>query len=159
MNRRNHVVNAALLSAGLAIMLASTFDVMTLSVMLQIGVPVMVGALFPDLDVAIGAHRKTFHNLPVLSAFMLYPVVFDNLHFIWMGILAHYLLDLLGTDRGIALLYPLQAEIDVPLGVPVGTRWADLMTLLVTGFELWVLSVLLDLEIARDVVTELIYVL
>jgi hypothetical protein len=46
-------------------------------------------------------------------------------------------LDLLGNVRGMALLYPLSENFyDVPVGVNVDSRWADLVTVSVTALEL-----------------------
>ena len=137
MNKKGHVLNAVLLSVGLAVLAAPTGDVATLRAVVAIAVPVTLGALFPDVDTAFGTHRKTLHNLPVLGIFVLYPLYFDNLRLVWIGVATHYVLDLLGSKRGVALLYPLDsAEFDVPLGVRAGSRYAGGVTLLVTAIEL-----------------------
>jgi len=51
-------------------------------------------------------------------------------------VLTHYVLDLGGNVRGMALLYPWPEEYDVPVGVNVDSPWADVVTLAVTGVEL-----------------------
>ena len=144
MNKRGHVVNAVLLSVGLAAMLSGSAGALTLWTILVVGVPVTLGALFPDVDTAFGTHRKTFHNLLTLGGFVAFPVVFGNLQYVWIGVLTHYVLDLAGNDRGMALFYPWPEEFDVPVGVRVDSRWADVVTLAVTGFELVVAWLLLE---------------
>jgi len=100
-------------------------------------VPVVLGALFPDVDTAFGKHRKTLHNLPLLAVFFAYPFYFGNLQWVWLGVVTHYVLDVLGTTRGIALFYPFWArEFDVPFGIPVDSKYTDLMTVTVTAVEL-----------------------
>jgi len=42
----------------------------TFRTIVMIGVPVTLGALFPDVDTAFGKHRKTLHNLPILIGFV-----------------------------------------------------------------------------------------
>lgn len=100
------------------------------------GVPVVLGALFPDVDTAFGTHRRTFHNLATLGFFYVYPAVFGNLHLVWVGILTHYVLDLLGTLRGMALLYPSPREFDVPVGVSSSSWTAPAVTVVITALEL-----------------------
>ncbi len=65
----------------------------------QLSLPVVLGALFPDVDTAFGKHRKTLHNLPVLVIFLAFPLVFDNLQFVWIGVATHYVLDMVGSTR------------------------------------------------------------
>jgi len=143
-NKRGHVVNAVLLSAGLAVLLSGGTGVPTLRALLVVGVPVTLGALFPDIDTAFGTHRKTFHNLATLGVFAAFPVVFGNLQYVWIGVLTHYVLDLLGNVRGMALFYPWPEEYDVPVGVNVDSPWADVVTLAVTGVELAVVWAALE---------------
>lgn len=143
MNERGHVVNAVLLSIGLAAFLEGTFVVPTLKTFLAVGVPVTLGALFPDIDTSFGTHRKTFHNLGTLGAFVAFPLVFGNLHYVWIGVLTHYVLDLLGNIRGMAVFYPYPQEYDVPVGVNIDSPWADAVTLAVTAFELVVVFAIL----------------
>lgn len=144
MNKRGHVVNAVLLSVGLAVLLSDGTALPTLETVLAVGVPVTLGALFPDVDTAFGTHRKTFHNLPTLGTFVAFPIVFGNLRFVWVGVLTHYVLDLCGTDRGMALFYPWPEEYGVPVGVNVDSPWADVVTLVVTGAELAVVWAVLS---------------
>jgi membrane-bound metal-dependent hydrolase YbcI (DUF457 family) len=118
MNKRGHVLNAIVLSVGLACLAHPALDAGTVRAAVAIGVPVTLGALIPDVDTAFGTHRKTLHNLPVLLLFFVYPFYFGNLRFVWIGVATHYVLDLFGSKRGIALFYPLdRAEFDVPVGV------------------------------------------
>ena len=144
MNKRGHVLNAVLLSVGLAVLLEGSRTLPTIEALLLVGVPVTLGALFPDVDTAFGTHRKTFHNLPTLGAFAAFPVLFGNLQFVWVGVLTHYVLDLCGNVRGMALLYPWPEEYDVPVGVNVDSPWADVVTLAVTGAELAIVWAVLE---------------
>lgn len=137
MNKRGHVLNAALLAVGLGVMVRPAAEVETVLLVAQLFVPIVLGALFPDVDTAFGKHRKTFHNLPVLGVFLAYPIYFGNLQWVWLGVLSHYLLDVFGSRRGIALFYPLWSrEFGFPFGVPVRSRWSSVVTLAVTAFEL-----------------------
>ncbi|MFB6136774.1 MAG: metal-dependent hydrolase [Halobacteriaceae archaeon] len=106
------------------------------------GVPILLGALFPDVDTVFGTHRATFHNAATLGLAVAFPLAFDNLHYVWIGVLTHYVLDLLGNVRGMAVLYPYPSFYDVPVGVPVNSHWADVVTLAVTVFEVGVLYAL-----------------
>lgn len=143
MNKRGHIVNAVLLSIGIAVILEGQLVVPTGTALLAVGVPVTLGALFPDIDTSFGTHRKTFHNVLTLGGFVLFPLVFGNLHYVWIGVATHYVLDLLGNIRGMALLYPYPEEYDVPVGVAVSSRWSDAVTLAVTGVELAAIAVVL----------------
>ena len=151
MNEREHVINAVLLSVGIAMILEGRFAMLTWQALVAVGVPVTLGALFPDIDTSFGTHRKTFHNLATLGAFLAFPVVFENLHHVWIGVATHYVLDLLGNVRGMALLYPWSREFDVPVGVNVSSPWAGAVTLAVTGFELAVVAVVVHTEAYRPV--------
>ncbi|WP_122089713.1 metal-dependent hydrolase [Halalkalicoccus subterraneus] len=159
MNKRGHVLNAALLSVGLGVVVRPTVEVGTLLVVAQLFVPIVLGALFPDVDTAFGKHRKTFHNLPVLAIFLAYPIYFGNLRWVWVGVLSHYLLDVFGSKRGIALFYPLWSrEFGFPFGVPVRSRWSSAVTLVVTALELAVAAAVirwLPAETAREVLAVL----
>ncbi|ELY66998.1 metal-dependent hydrolase [Natrinema versiforme] len=149
MNKKGHVLNAVLLSIGLGYLLEPTGDLETFRTMIMIGVPVSLGALFPDVDTAFGKHRKTLHNLPILAAFVAFPYVFGNLEYVWIGVLTHYVLDVAGSKRGIALFYPLwKKEFGLPIGVAVSSKRADLMMVLVTVAEL-VLVALVVFEIPQ----------
>ncbi|WP_435179886.1 metal-dependent hydrolase [Halorussus sp. AFM4] len=149
MNKEGHVLNAVLLSIGLGYVLHPAGDVPTFRAIAEISVPVVLGALFPDVDTAFGKHRKTLHNLPVLALFYLYPVYFDNLHFVWVGVATHYALDLLGSKRGIALFYPYEKEYSLPFGVPVSSKWATPVTVAVSALEVALIAgvVYLDLPV------------
>jgi membrane-bound metal-dependent hydrolase YbcI (DUF457 family) len=137
MNQKEHVLNAALLGIGLAYVLEPAGDAATFRTVVGVSVPVVLGALFPDVDAHFGRHRKTFHNLPVLALFLAFPVAFGNLQWVWLGVLSHFVLDVLGTTRGVALWYPLWArEFNLPFGVPVSSNWAGLVTLCITALEL-----------------------
>ena len=137
MNKRGHVLNAIFLAIGLGFVLEPAGDVATFRTIAAVFVPLVLGALFPDVDTHFGKHRKTLHNLPVLAIVAAYPIFFDNLQWVWLGVLTHYVLDALGTTRGIALFYPLwDEEFGGTFGVPVSSDYADLMMFVVTVFEL-----------------------
>ncbi|WP_257628392.1 metal-dependent hydrolase [Haloplanus salinarum] len=147
MNKKGHVLNAALLSVGLGVVLAAptaltAADALAVAeTIAELSVPVVLGALFPDVDTAFGKHRKTLHNLFVLGVVAAFPVVFGNLQFVWIGIATHYLLDVVGSRRGIALFYPLTSqEWGLPSGVTTSSKYADLVTVVVTGLEIAVLA-------------------
>jgi len=131
------VLNAVLLGIGLGYVLHPAGDLATLRTVAAVTVPVTLGALFPDVDTAFGTHRKTLHNLPVLGIFLVFPVYFDNLAWVWLGVLTHYVLDVFGSTRGIALFYPLwDREFGAPAGVTTTSAYANAVTLVVTGLEL-----------------------
>jgi membrane-bound metal-dependent hydrolase YbcI (DUF457 family) len=137
MNKKGHVLNAVLLSILLGYVLHPAGDETTLVTMVEVGTPVTLGALFPDVDTAFGRHRKTLHNLPVLAFFVAYPLAFGgNLQYVWIGILTHYVLDVFGSRRGIALFYPLSSsEFGSPTGVTTSSKHADVVTVLITVVE------------------------
>lgn len=158
MNQREHVLNAVLLSVGLGYLLRSSLlqpdspptdavDTVKrlLTAILKIGVPIVVGTLIPDLDTTFGRHRKTLHNIGVLALFYVFPLYFQNLYHVWIGILAHYLLDLFGSKRGLALLYPFEREYRVPFGVRSSSKRASIVTVGITGVELASATVILHL--------------
>jgi membrane-bound metal-dependent hydrolase YbcI (DUF457 family) len=154
MNKRGHVLNAVLLAIGLGYILQPSGDVETFATIAEVFVPLVLGALFPDVDTAFGKHRKTLHNLPVLAVFLAYPFYFGNLQWVWLGVVTHYALDVLGTTRGIALFYPFWTkEFDVPFGIPVDSKYTDLMMVTVTAVEL--VGIFLLLTYATPVVLEL----
>lgn len=137
MNKRGHVLNALLLSLGIGYLVEPAGDLSTFRTIAEVTVPIVLGALFPDVDTAFGKHRKTLHNLLVLGVVIAYPVYFSNLQYVWVGVITHYVLDVLGTTRGIALFYPLwDEEFSLPIGVPVSSKYATPMLLAVTAFEL-----------------------
>ena len=160
MNKKGHVLNAILLAAGLgAILTVDPVDGVTVAeardavvVVAELLIPLTLGALFPDVDTAFGRHRKTLHNLPLLALFVVYPMLFDNLHYVWVGVLTHYVLDVVGSRRGIALFYPLsETEYRFPTGVATKSRYADVVTVVATVFELFVLAVVHLYVVALDV--------
>jgi membrane-bound metal-dependent hydrolase YbcI (DUF457 family) len=141
-NKKGHVLNGVLLAIGLGYVLEPAGDIATFRTIATTLVPVTLGALFPDIDTEFGRHRKTFHSLLVLGVFVFYPIYFDNLHFVWIGVLSHYVLDVAGSKRGIALFHPLSdREFGLPFGVKTSSAYADAVTLLVTGLELAVVAV------------------
>ncbi|OYR40194.1 hypothetical protein DJ82_00370 [Halorubrum sp. Ib24] len=155
MNKRGHVLNALLLALGLGFVIEPGLDMATARTTAQITVPIVLGALFPDVDTAFGRHRKTLHSLPVLAVFVAYPIVFGNLQYVWIGVLTHYLLDVVGSRRGIALFHPLSdTEYGLPSGVTTSSKYADLVTVVITALELaafWALHtyvVTLDLDLS-----------
>jgi membrane-bound metal-dependent hydrolase YbcI (DUF457 family) len=130
-------MNAVLLSIGLGAVLQPTWDLATAEMIVKLSVPVTLGALMPDVDTAFGKHRKTFHNLPMLAIFLAWPIYFGNLQYVWIGVATHYILDVVGSTRGIALWYPLLSqEYNLPVGIPVSSSRSDLVTVLVTGAEI-----------------------
>jgi membrane-bound metal-dependent hydrolase YbcI (DUF457 family) len=158
MNKRGHVLNALLLALGLGFVIEPGLDMATARTTAQITVPIVLGALFPDVDTAFGRHRKTLHSLPVLAVFLAYPIVFGNLQYVWIGVLTHYVLDVVGSRRGIALFHPLSdTEYGLPTGVTTSSKYADLVTVIITALELaafWALHtyvVTLDLDVSAAV--------
>jgi len=163
MNKRGHVLNGLLLAVGLGFVLEPGVDAATAKAIAQVTVPVVLGALFPDVDTAFGRHRKTLHSLPVLGVFLAYPIVFGNLQYVWIGVLTHYVLDAVGSRRGIALFYPLSdREYGLPTGVTTSSKYADLVTVIITAVEiaaLWaihefVINLELDLSTATQTISE-----
>ncbi|RLM59725.1 metal-dependent hydrolase [Halobellus sp. Atlit-31R] len=172
MNKDGHVLNGALLAIGLGVILsvdptsgplvggesgAVTLDAAaglageTAVTVVELSLPVVLGALFPDVDTAFGRHRKTLHNLPVLAIFLAFPYVFGNLQFVWIGVATHYLLDMVGSKRGIALFYPFSpTEYNLPTGVATSSEWATKVTVAVTAMELVVLALVHNYVFALD---------
>lgn len=140
MNERGHVVNAVVISIGVGIILEWSISVGTIVTIAEVTPPILLGALFPDIDTSFGTHRKTFHNVWVLGIAIAFPSLFNNLHFVWIGITTHYLLDLLGNVKGVAFFYPFGEYYDIPIGVSTSSKWADVVTLAVTTFELGLLA-------------------
>lgn len=144
MNKKGHVLNAVLLSLGLGYLLEPTGNLETFRMIVEIGVPVTLGALVPDIDTEFGKHRKTLHNLPVLVGFVVFPELFGNLEYVWVGVLTHYVLDVAGSKRGIALFYPLwKKEFGLPIGVAVSSKRSDMMMVFVTVVELMLAAVII----------------
>lgn len=136
MNEREHILNAALLAIGLGYVLEPAGDLRTLEQIAIVFIPVVLGALFPDVDTHYGKHRKALHNLPVLAIFLAYPYYLGNLQWVWLGVITHYVLDVVGSTRGIALFYPLlSTEFGLPVGVTTDSRWAPLVTVVITVLE------------------------
>lgn len=143
MNKEGHVLNGLLLGIGLGYILIPAGDLQTLYTIVQVTLPVTLGALFPDVDTAFGKHRKTLHNLPVLALFVAFPIYFSNLQYVWIGVLTHYVLDVFGSTRGVALFYPLwDEEFGSPTGVTTSSKYATAITLVITALELGVAVVL-----------------
>jgi membrane-bound metal-dependent hydrolase YbcI (DUF457 family) len=141
MNKKGHVLNAVLLAIGVGYVLEPAGDVSTFVAIAQVFMPLVLGALFPDVDTAFGKHRKTLHNLPVLAVFLAYPYFFSNLQFVWAGILTHYVLDIVGSKRGVALFYPFWSEeFGFPTGVTTSSTFAEVVTVAVTLIELAVFA-------------------
>lgn len=137
MNKEGHILNAALLGIGLGFVLEPSGTFETLETVVAVTIPVTLGALFPDVDTAFGKHRKTLHNLAVLGIFLAFPFVFENLSYVWIGVFTHYVLDYLGSRRGIALFYPAsKTEYGFPSGVTTSSRFANAVTIVVTAVEL-----------------------
>lgn len=147
MNKKGHVLNAALLSVGLGVVLvlpttpSASAALDTAEKVAELSVPIVLGALFPDVDTAFGKHRKTLHNAFVLGVVAAFPILFGNLQYVWIGVATHFLLDVVGSRRGIAFFYPLTGqEWGLPSGVTTSSKYADLVTVVVTGVELGVLA-------------------
>ncbi|WP_276271321.1 metal-dependent hydrolase [Haloarcula litorea] len=144
MDKRGHVLNAVLLSIGLGYVLDPSGDVTTFATIAEVFLPVVLGALFPDVDTAFGKHRKTLHNIPVLVIFLAHPIYHGgNLQWVWLGVLTHYALDYLGSKRGIALFYPVwDREFGFPSGVTTSSDHAEIVTVVITVVELGIVAVL-----------------
>jgi hypothetical protein len=143
-NEKEHVFNALCLGIGTGILLEPTVSTAALVSVVTVGVPVVLGALLPDVDTAFGTHRQTLHNVWVLGAFLAFPSLLGNLHYVWLGITTHYALDLLGNVKGMAVFHPFGGMYDLPVGVPVTSRWAGVVTVLVTVFELAVVAAVIE---------------
>ncbi|MFA1610254.1 metal-dependent hydrolase [Halobellus rubicundus] len=171
MNKEGHVLNGALLAVGLGVILTidpttgsllsggdggASRDLATVAgdtawMVAELSLPVVLGALFPDVDTAFGRHRKTLHNLPLLVVFVAFPYLFGNLQFVWIGVATHYVLDVLGSKRGIALFYPFSSkEYGFPTGVATSSQWANPVTIAVTGVELLALALVHYYAFALD---------
>jgi membrane-bound metal-dependent hydrolase YbcI (DUF457 family) len=160
MNKKGHVLNGVLLGLGLALILSvePLLDGATLpearrtaATVAELLIPVTLGALFPDVDTEFGKHRKTLHNLPVLAVFVAFPFLFGNLHYVWIGVATHYVLDVVGSRRGIALFYPLsRQEYGLPTGVTTSSKYADAVTVAATVVELGVLAAVHVYVVALD---------
>ena len=137
MNKGDHVLNGILLAVGLGYVLHPEGDLETFETIAATLVPVVLGTLFPDVDTAFGKHRKTLHNIPVVAVLYAFPFYFGNLQWVWVGVLSHYVLDVVGSRRGIALFYPLwDEEFGLPVGVTTSSKWATLATVVITVLEL-----------------------
>lgn len=148
MNKREHILNGLLVGIGVGIVLNPTWDEMMLHSVVSITIPVTLGALVPDIDTEFGRHRKTLHNVFVLGTFAVFPFVYNNLQYVWIGVLTHFVLDMMGSKRGIALLYPFSAdEYNPDVGVPVDSKFAGVVTTLVTIFEIVVVGMVMGFEI------------
>ena len=158
-NKGDHVLNGVLLAAGTGVILGiapsigvgateRTLPTAPVDAAVGIGllvaeffVPVVLGALFPDVDTAFGTHRKSLHNVFVVALFVAYPLAFDNLHFVWLGVVSHLVLDAAGSARGIAFFYPLTPqEWDLPGGVRTSSGYATPLTVVITLVELGLIA-------------------
>jgi hypothetical protein len=140
MNKKGHVINAVLLAIGVGAILEPSLSLATVESIVAVTPPIVLGALFPDIDTTFGTHRKTFHNIWILGLALAFPYIFGNLHYVWIGIATHYALDLLGNVKGMAVFHPLPGYYDIPVGVNINSRWADVVTLAVTAFELAIIG-------------------
>lgn len=143
MNEKGHVFNAVCLGVGTGVLLEPTMTIATVVSVVTVGVPVLLGALLPDIDTTFGKHRQTFHNVWVLGAFVAFPHYLGNLQYVWLGVTTHYALDLMGNVKGMAVFYPFGGMYDIPVGVTIDSRWADVVTVLVTAFELAVVAAII----------------
>ncbi|SEW05642.1 metal-dependent hydrolase [Halobacterium jilantaiense] len=146
MNKGDHVLNGILLAVGLGYVLHPDGGLETFETIAATLVPVVLGTLFPDVDTDFGKHRKTLHSLPVLAVLYAFPFYFGNLQWVWVGVLSHYVLDVVGSRRGIALFYPLSdQEYGLPVGVTTSSKWATTVTVVITILELAVVAAVLYL--------------
>lgn len=137
MNKDDHILNAVGLGIGFSLLLHPPFTTPFFETTLKFVLPITLGALFPDIDTGYGRHRKTLHNLPILALFYWFPRYYGNLQYVWIGVLTHYLLDLLGSKRGLALFYPFtETEYSVPVGVSGTSQYTTLVTIVITLAEL-----------------------
>lgn len=144
MNKKEHTVNGILVGIGVGAVLSPTWDEAMLLSVVEVALPVMLGALVPDIDTEFGRHRKTLHNVFVLGTFAVFPFVYGNLSYVWIGVLTHFVLDCLGSKRGIAFFYPFSTdEWNPKIGVPVESKFAGVVTVLVTVFEIAAVAALL----------------
>ncbi|MDR9411040.1 MAG: metal-dependent hydrolase [Haloquadratum sp.] len=159
MNRGPHILNALALGTAVSVAVdpavyGALVDALVsgasvgppvwaaMTALVGVTIPVVLGAMVPDIDAAVGQHRKTLHNGFVLVGFIWFPVAFGNLQYVWVGVLAHLVLDLLGSDRGIAIAYPLLVrEVRSPLRWPAQGAMALVVTAAITLVEVWVLAV------------------
>lgn len=144
MNKKDHILNGGLLGIGLGFVLHPEGSVQTLVTMAAVFVPVVLGALFPDIDTEFGKHRKTLHNVFVVAVLYGYTIYFANLQWVWIGVVSHFVLDVLGSKRGIALFYPLwDEEFGTPVGVTTSSQYATVITIVITLVELVAIYALL----------------
>lgn len=146
MNKGDHVLNGILLAVGLGYVLHPEGGLETFETIAATVVPVVLGTLFPDVDTDFGKHRKTLHNVPVVAVLYAFPFYFGNLQWVWVGVLSHYVLDVLGSKRGIAVFYPLsEEEFGLPVGVTTSSKWATVVTVILTILELAAVAAVLYL--------------
>ena len=69
------------------------------------------------------------------------------------GVPTHFALDLLGNQYGMGVFSPLPDFYDIPVGVDVDSRWANVVALLVTGFELGVVHLLVQAGLEAQLAT------
>jgi membrane-bound metal-dependent hydrolase YbcI (DUF457 family) len=158
-NKGDHVLNGVLLAVGTGVILGiapsvgvgatgRTLPTAPLDALLAAGllaaeffIPVVLGALVPDVDTAFGKHRKSLHNVFVVAVLVAYPLVFDNLHFVWLGVVSHLVLDMAGSARGVAFAYPLTSqEWNLPGGVSTTSGYATPLTVGITLVELGLMA-------------------
>ena len=124
--------------------LRAAFFLVVLAVLLSVmAVMLDPGVLGASGDVLRRSGSAVDGNWVLLAA-VGFPALFGNLHYVWIGILTHYTLDLLGNQYGMGVVYPLPGFYDIPVGVNVDSYWADAVTLLVTAAELGVVYLLIE---------------
>jgi membrane-bound metal-dependent hydrolase YbcI (DUF457 family) len=140
MNKREHILNGILLGIGMGYIIEPGGGIATYQAMALATPPLVMGAMFPDIDTEFGKHRKTLHNLPVLLFFYAYALQFQNLSWVWIGVFSHYVLDIAGSTRGISWFYPFYGEeFGLPIGVPTSSDYAQWITVFITVGELLIL--------------------
>lgn len=144
MNKREHIINGMLIGIGVGVLVDYATPGAALRSVVGVAVPVTLGALVPDVDTEFGIHRKTLHNVFILGGFIAFPVFYSNLEYVWIGVLSHFLLDAFGSKQGIALWYPFSDDEWNPLrAVSVSSRFAGVVTALITVFEMAIAAVII----------------
>lgn len=86
----------------------------------------------------------------MLGDFVAFPLVFGSRRYVWLGVLTHYVLDVAGTTRGIALVYPFPREYTSRSGFPSRRAFALAVTLCITVVALALVVRLMRLPASID---------
>lgn len=107
----------------------------------QLSLPITLGALFSDVGTIFDKHCKTLHNPSMLVVFLIFPLIFDNLQFVWTDVATHYILDMIGSKRDITLFYPLSPQkYDLPTSVTINSKHTGTVIIVIIVAELGVLA-------------------